>query len=92
MLRQAKQRGDRSATAGEGAEGTDLGYGGGGFDLTGPATLTTERHNGQVWLCAVSAQGIEMLACFSDDTCAKRFRDILTQSIAAAHAAGSLGI
>ena len=60
--------------------------------LPEPATLTTERHNGAVWLCVVSGSGVEMLARFGDEAAAQRFDEVLAARMAAAHAAGALGI
>ena len=57
-----------------------------------PATLAVEQHNGTLWLCAVAAHGVTMLARFSDPAAAERFTAILGHTIAAAHAAGVSGI
>lgn len=56
------------------------------------ATFAVERHNGAVWLCAVSAQGVEMLARFCTSEDAEAFKRINAAQIASAHAAGASGI
>jgi len=57
-----------------------------------PATLAVEQHGGTLWLCAVAAGDVTLLARFATDAAAERFTAILGHTIAAAHAAGVSGI
>lgn len=57
-----------------------------------PATLAVERHGGTLWLCAITAADVTLLARFTTDAAAERFNAVLGQTTAAAHAAGVSGI
>lgn len=56
------------------------------------ATLTVETHGGTLWLCAVTGGDATLLARFTTNDAAERFKALLGHALAAAHAAGASGI